>query len=45
MRSKSRVRIADLKVTPEGVALRVTVGRSSERITLTKDRAKVESAH
>ena len=45
MRSKSRVRVADVKVTRERVTLRVTVGRESERITMTKDRARIESAH
>ena len=45
MRSKSRVSVSDVKVTPEGVTLRVTVGRVSERITMTKDRTRIESAH
>jgi hypothetical protein len=45
MRSKSRVRVDDVKVTSEGVTMKVTVGRESERITMTSDRVRIESAH
>jgi hypothetical protein len=45
MRSKSRVRVDDVKVTSEGVSMKVTVGRESERVTMTSDRVRIESAH
>jgi hypothetical protein len=41
---KTRVRVSEVRVTGDGVTLKVTVGRESERITLTRDRARITPA-
>jgi hypothetical protein len=44
LRAKTRVRVYDVKVTPDGVTLKITIGRESEKVTLSRSRARIESA-